>query len=69
MVAMHGRPWAQMYEGKANWDIFGASYSELKTIPFVGNGDVRTPEELKYLLDTTGRMVSWWGVPLWAIHG
>ncbi|WP_315025946.1 tRNA dihydrouridine synthase DusB [Abiotrophia defectiva] len=54
MVAMHGRTRVQMYEGKANWDILAQVKKELKTIPFVGNGDVRTPEELKHLLDTTG---------------
>lgn len=54
MVAMHGRTRVQMYEGQANWDILAQVKKELKTIPFVGNGDVRTPEQLKHLLDTTG---------------
>lgn len=54
MVAMHGRTRVQMYEGKANWDILAQVKKELKTIPFVGNGDVRTPEQVKHLLDTTG---------------
>lgn len=54
MVAMHGRTRVQMYEGKANWDILSQVKKELKTIPFVGNGDVRSPEQLKYLLETTG---------------
>lgn len=54
MVAMHGRTRVQMYEGKANWDILKVVKKELKTIPFVGNGDVRTPEQAKHLLETTG---------------
>lgn len=54
MVAMHGRTRVQMYEGKANWDILKAVKKELKTIPFIGNGDVRTPEQAKHLLETTG---------------
>lgn len=54
MVAMHGRTRVQMYEGQANWDILAQVKKQLKTIPFVGNGDVRTPEQLKHLLDTTG---------------
>lgn len=54
MVAMHGRTRVQMYEGKANWDILKAVKKELKTITFVGNGDVRTPEQAKHLLETTG---------------
>lgn len=54
MVAMHGRTRVQMYEGKADWNVLKEVKQALKTIPFVGNGDVRTPEQLKQLLDTTG---------------
>lgn len=54
MVAMHGRTRVQMYEGKANWDILAQVKKELKTIPFIGNGDVRTPQQAKNLLETTG---------------
>lgn len=54
MVAMHGRTRVQMYEGQTNWDILAQVKKEIKTIPFVGNGDVRTAEQAKYLLDTTG---------------
>lgn len=54
MVAMHGRTRVQMYEGQANWEILKEVKQALKTIPFVGNGDVSTPEQLKHLLDTTG---------------
>ncbi|MBF6978861.1 tRNA dihydrouridine synthase DusB [Aerococcaceae bacterium zg-BR22] len=54
MVAMHGRTRVQMYEGKANWDILAQVKKEIKAIPFVGNGDVRTPEQAKELLETTG---------------
>ena len=54
MVAMHGRTRVQMYEGQADWGILAQVKKELKSIPFVGNGDVRSPEQLKYLLDTTG---------------
>lgn len=54
MVAMHGRTRVQMYEGKANWDVLAAVKKEIKSIPFIGNGDVRTPEQAKELLETTG---------------
>lgn len=53
MVAMHGRNRKQMYEGKADWDII-ARVAEAITIPFYGNGDIRTPEQAKYALDTYG---------------
>ncbi|MGY3749892.1 tRNA dihydrouridine synthase DusB [Vagococcus acidifermentans] len=52
-VAMHGRTRVQMYEGKANWDILREVSSAL-TIPFMGNGDVRTPEDAERMLAETG---------------
>lgn len=52
-LAMHGRTRAQMYEGKANWDIL-RQVNEALTIPFMGNGDVRTPEDAKRMLDEVG---------------
>ncbi|MDO4669979.1 MAG: tRNA dihydrouridine synthase DusB [Aerococcus sp.] len=50
MVAMHGRTRAQQYQGKADWEILDQVGQKL-TIPFYGNGDIRTPEEAKYALD------------------
>lgn len=52
-VAMHGRTRVQMYEGKANWDILREVQEQL-TIPFMGNGDVRTPQDAKRMLDEVG---------------
>lgn len=52
-LAMHGRTRAQMYEGKADWDILEKVAREV-TIPFMGNGDVRTPEDAKRMLDEVG---------------
>lgn len=52
-LAMHGRTRVQMYEGEANWDILKEVKSKL-TIPFMGNGDVRTPEDAKRMLDEVG---------------
>ena len=52
-VAMHGRTRVQMYEGKANWDVLKEVKKHL-TIPFMGNGDVRTPEDAKRMLDYVG---------------
>ena len=49
-LAMHGRTRAQMYEGKADWDIL-AQVAQAVNIPFMGNGDVRTPEDAKRMLD------------------
>lgn len=52
-IAMHGRTRKQMYTGHANWDILKDVASEL-TIPFMANGDIRSAEDAKYVLDYTG---------------
>jgi nifR3 family TIM-barrel protein len=52
-IAMHGRTRVQMYEGKANWEILKEVKRHL-TIPFIGNGDVKTPEDAKRMLDYVG---------------
>jgi len=52
-IAMHGRTRVQMYEGHANWDILKEVKQQL-TIPFMGNGDVRTPEDAKRMLEYVG---------------
>ncbi len=52
-IAMHGRTRVQMYEGKANWEVLKEVKSQLK-IPFMGNGDVKTPEDAKRMLEYVG---------------
>lgn len=52
-IAMHGRTRKQMYEGTANWDIL-RSVKEVLSIPLMGNGDVKTPEDAKRMLDEVG---------------
>lgn len=52
-VSLHGRTRVQMYEGAANWDIIKDVKSAVK-IPVIGNGDVKTPEDAKRMLDITG---------------
>ena len=53
-VAMHGRTRVQMYEGKADWAPFKEVKRALTRIPFIGNGDVRSPEDAKRMIDDTG---------------
>ncbi|MDQ0273069.1 tRNA dihydrouridine synthase DusB [Cytobacillus purgationiresistens] len=52
-VALHGRTRVQMYEGTANWDIIREVKQNLN-IPLIGNGDVKTPQDAKRMLDETG---------------
>jgi nifR3 family TIM-barrel protein len=52
-VAIHGRTRAQMYEGKADWNII-KEVKQAVNIPVIGNGDVQTPEDAKRMLDETG---------------
>lgn len=52
-IAMHGRTRVQMYEGSADWSVLKEVKQHL-TIPFMGNGDVRTPEDAKRMLEEVG---------------
>ncbi|AQW21742.1 tRNA dihydrouridine synthase DusB [Lentilactobacillus curieae] len=52
-LAMHGRTRKQMYMGHADWEILKQVANEL-TIPFMGNGDVKTPQDAKKMIDYVG---------------
>ncbi|WP_449538357.1 tRNA dihydrouridine synthase DusB [Ferdinandcohnia sp. Marseille-Q9671] len=52
-VALHGRTRVQMYEGQANWDII-KQVKQNVSIPVIGNGDVKTPQDARRMLDETG---------------
>ncbi|MBO8157691.1 MAG: tRNA dihydrouridine synthase DusB [Bacillaceae bacterium] len=52
-VAIHGRTRAQMYEGKADWNII-KQVKEAVNIPVIGNGDITTPQDAKRRLEETG---------------
>lgn len=49
-IGMHGRTRVQMYEGAANWSVL-REVKQAISIPFMGNGDVRTPEDAKRMLE------------------
>ncbi len=52
-LAMHGRTRKQLYSGHADWDILAKVKSKL-SIPFMGNGDIRTPQDAKQMIDEIG---------------
>src|SRR5919198_1486335 len=44
-LTLHPRTRTQMYQGNANWDEI-AAVAQALTIPVIGNGDIRTPEDV-----------------------
>lgn len=52
-IAMHGRTRVQMYEGVSDWTIL-KEVQESISIPFMGNGDVKTPEDARRMLEEVG---------------
>jgi tRNA-dihydrouridine synthase B len=44
-LTVHGRTAAEMYHGNAHWDEIAAIKPKLKSIPLIGNGDIRTVED------------------------
>ncbi|WP_161823333.1 tRNA dihydrouridine synthase DusB [Sporotomaculum syntrophicum] len=52
-VAVHGRTREQFYSGEADWGII-RQVCEAVSVPVIGNGDVRTPEDAERMLKETG---------------
>lgn len=52
-LAVHGRTRACAYRGDAEYDTIAAIKSEV-AIPVIANGDIRTPEKAKHVLNYTG---------------
>jgi nifR3 family TIM-barrel protein len=52
LIAVHARTRSQAYRGEADWDAI-AAIRQAVSIPVIGGGDVRTPEDIDRLLAHT----------------
>jgi tRNA-dihydrouridine synthase B len=52
-LTLHARTCDQGYSGAADWHAI-AALKEFVGIPVIGNGDVRTPQDCRRMLDETG---------------
>lgn len=51
-ITVHGRTTRQYYSGVADWDIIAKVKQDVK-VPVIGNGDVKSPEDAKRMMEYT----------------
>lgn len=52
-ITIHPRTRSQGYEGRADWNII-KQVKQSVSIPVIGNGDIKSPQDAKLMLDETG---------------
>ena len=52
-VAIHGRTRSEFYSGESDWNIIKQVKDAVK-IPVIGNGDIKSGEDAKRMIETTG---------------
>lgn len=53
-LAMHGRTREQMYTGTCDHETLARVAQAIKTIPFIGNGDIKTVEDARFMIEEVG---------------
>lgn len=53
-LAIHPRTRAQGYSGNADWSVIADLKRHVKRMPIIGNGDVKTVEDARRMIETTG---------------
>ena len=52
-IAVHARSRSEKFTGRAHWEVIG-HVKEATTLPVIGNGDVKTPEDALRMVTETG---------------
>ncbi len=52
-ITVHARTRTEKFTGQAHWEVIG-QVKEATSLPVIGNGDVKTPEDAKRMVDQTG---------------
>jgi nifR3 family TIM-barrel protein len=52
-VTVHGRTTEMRFQGTVRLDGIAAVVAAVKKIPIIGNGDIRTPQDAKQMMDAT----------------
>lgn len=52
-ITVHGRTREEFYSGNADWDII-RDVKKAVSIPVIGNGDIKTPQDAKRMIEHTG---------------
>ncbi|MGT2906934.1 tRNA dihydrouridine synthase DusB [Streptococcus dentiloxodontae] len=53
-LALHGRTREQMYTGTCDHETLARVSKALTKIPFIGNGDIRSVQDAKYMIEEVG---------------
>jgi tRNA-dihydrouridine synthase B len=53
MITIHGRTRSQMFQGKADWEFIRTVKEKIK-IPVIANGDIKSPDDAKQCLESSG---------------